>query len=106
VADETQEERELKKENERWKDYANALLIAMPVLLAALAISGIKTCFSLICGIAGVAGIILVILWYGRDKSYYLFIRGRKYPTFLFWASCSIGIQAVFLCFAFLIKSM
>jgi len=101
MGDETQEEWQLKKENERWKDYASALLIAIPILLAALTISGLNTCYSLISGIAAIAGIVLVVFWYGRDRNYYWFRHRRKYPKFLAWASLCFGVQAVFLCFAF-----
>jgi hypothetical protein len=96
------EESEFRKENERWKDYASALLIAMPVLLAALAISGLKTCYSIISAFAAVAGIVLVVLWYARDTNYHQCTPSGKYPTFLYYASWCFGIQVVFLCFAFL----
>lgn len=96
------EEAELKKENERWKDYASALLIAMPILLGALAISGLKTTYSIISAVTGVLGIISIVLWYGRDKNQTLLVSGREYPIFLFSTSCLFAIQATFLCFAFL----
>lgn len=97
------EEAELKKENERWRDYAGALMIAMPILLGALAISGLKTTYSIISAVTGVLGIISVVLWYGRDKTECVSINNREYPLFLFSASCLFAIQAAFLCFAFLI---
>jgi hypothetical protein len=100
--DETPEEKQLKKENERWKDYANALLIAIPVLLAGLALSGMKTGNSIASGFAGLAGIVLVIFWYGRDKTITLLTPLNRYPTFLFYASCCFGVQVGCLAFAFL----
>ena len=99
------QEVELKRENERWKDYAGALLIAMPILLGALAISGLKATYSIVSAVSGVAAIISVVLWYGRDKNQSLYVNGREYPIFLFSASCLFAIQAVFLCFSFLIIS-
>jgi hypothetical protein len=97
---------ELEKENKRWKDYANALLIAMPILLAALAITGLKTSYSITSAIAAVVGIVLVVLWYARDTNDHRGTPYNKYPWTLYYASYAFGIQAVFLCFAFLIKSM
>jgi len=94
------EEAELKKENERWKDYAGALLIAMPILLGALAISGLRTAYSIISAVTGIFGIISVVLWHGRDNNQP--VHGREYPIYLFSASCLFAIQAVFLCFSFL----
>lgn len=98
---ETPEEK-LKKENERWKDYAGALLIAIPVLLAGLALSGMKTGNSIASGFAGLAGILLVIFWYGRDRNISILTPLKKYPTFLFWASCCLGVQTACLALTFL----
>ena len=98
-----QEEAELKKENERWKDYASALLIAMPILLGALAIGGLKTTYSIISAVTGTVGIMSVVLWHGRDTNQSLRIHGREYPRFLFSASSLFAMQAAFLCFSFLI---
>jgi len=96
------EEAELKKENERWKDYAGALLIAMPILLGALAISGSKTTYSIISAVTGIIGIISVVLWHGRDNNQPVHVYDREYPIFLFSASCLFAIQTIFLCFSFL----
>jgi hypothetical protein len=103
MTDETQEERELKKESERWKDYASVLLIAIPLLLGGLALSDQRTYCSFASGVLGFLGIIFVVLWYGRDKNYYTFIRGRKYPAFLVWASSCFGLQAGFLVVSFFV---
>jgi hypothetical protein len=77
--EETPEEKERRKENERWKDYANALLIAIPILLAGLAISGEKTWISIVSGWFGIAGLMLVIFWYGRDTNLRRFTPHNKY---------------------------
>lgn len=95
--EETPQEKELSKENKRWKDYAGALLIAIPVLLAALVISQQRTIDSIVSAIAGIAGIILVVLWYGRDSNIRRFTPSRKYPTMLYYASICIGAQCTFL---------
>lgn len=97
------EEAELKKENERWKDYASVLLIAMPILLGALAVSGLKTTYSIVSAVMGILGIISVVLWYGRDRTQNVVVNNREYPVFLFLGSCLFAIQAVFLCFSFLV---
>lgn len=101
--EETPEEKELRKENERWKDYASALLIAVPILLAGLAISGQKTWASIISGIAGTVAIVLVVLWYARDSNFRQFTPRDKYPTTLYYASWFFGIQVAFLFFSLLI---
>jgi hypothetical protein len=103
MADETQEEWELRKENERWKDYASVLLIAIPLLLGGLALSGQRTYCSIASGVLGLAGIIFVVLWYGRDKNRYQFIRGIKYPKWLVYASSCFGLQAGFLVVSFFV---
>lgn len=95
--EETVAEKELRKENERWKDYAGALLIAIPVLLAGLAITDRKTAGSIISAIAGIVAMVLVVFWYGRDSNSCRFTRGNKYPTFLYYGSIFFGIQMTFL---------
>jgi hypothetical protein len=92
--------RDFVEENKRWKDYAGALLIAMPVLLASLAIADRKTVYSIISGFAGLVGIIFSVLWYARNGRSFM-IR-KRYPIFLFGASCFFGIQAAMLAFAIL----
>ena len=100
--EETPNARELRQENERWKDYANALLIAMPVLLVGLTLSKQETGYSIASAFACFVGIVLVTLWYGRDSNLYRFTPGGKYPTFLYYAGVSLGLQVAFLAFAFM----
>jgi hypothetical protein len=101
--EETANERELRKENERWKDYANALLIAMPVLLVGLTLSKQGAGYSIASAIACFVGIVLVTLWYGRDSNLSRFTPGGKYPTFLYYASVCFGLQVASLAFALII---
>jgi hypothetical protein len=100
--EETPHEKALRKENERWKEYASALLIAMPVLLGGLALSDQKSGYSIASGFACLVGIVLVVLWYGRDNNYSKGTPGRRYPTLLFYASCCFGFQAACLAVAFM----
>jgi len=103
--EETAEEKALRKENDRWKDYGGALLIAIPILLGGLALSQQKTLQSTVSAVAGFVAIVLVLLWYGRDKNSAVLTPGNRYPTFLFYASFSFGVQIAFLAFAIISKS-
>jgi len=100
--EETPKEKELRKENERWKDYANALLIAMPILLAGVTLSNQRGGYSLASAITCFAGIVLVTLWYGRDSNFSRFTPGGKYPTYLYYASACFGLQIGSLALAFM----
>ena len=81
----------LEKEYKRWKDYANVLLIALTVLFAGPSI-GTKNWYAIPAVIFGVAGIVFVVIWYAKEKSFQL--NGR--PGALFIASMCLGAQAVF----------
>jgi len=85
---------QLEEEHQRWKDYANVLLIALTVLFAGPVISE-RNIFSIISVIAGVIGIIAVVLWHAREYKIQIYNK----PAFLVIASCAIGIQAAFLAF-------
>ena len=98
--EETNVEKELKKENERWKDYANALLIAVPVILAGLALSDPKELYAILSAVSSILTIAFVVMWYGRDKTERRWTPAGRYPTFLFYASCFFGVQITFLTFA------
>jgi hypothetical protein len=103
-AAEAERKKELGEENKQWKDYANALLIAMPVLIAALSFKQSTNGVAIVSALAGVVGIILTALWYGRDRNCYQWVPKNKYkyPSFLWYASCCLGLQAATLFFAFL----
>ncbi len=85
----------LEKEYKRWRDYANILLIALTVLFAGPMISGQKSLFSIISGISGAVGIILVVMWHAKEYR----IQINKKPAFLLAASVALGVQATFLVF-------
>ncbi len=85
----------LEREYKRWKDYAHVLLIALAVLFAGPMIGGQKTIFSILSVGFGVAGIILVVLWYARERK----IQVNEKPAFLLGASSALGAQAAFLVF-------
>jgi hypothetical protein len=94
VAEDNNMSPEIKAENERWKDYSSSLLIAIPVLLAGITIADPKTVSSILSAIAGLAGLVLVVMWHGRDKNWIVW---DKYPGYLLWASSCFGAQAFFL---------
>ena len=78
-AAEAERKKELGEENKQWKDYANALLIAMPVLIAALSFKQSTNGVAIVSALAGVVGIILTALWYGRDRNCYQWVPKNKY---------------------------
>ena len=95
-SDEANKSNEL-KEYKRWKDYANALLLAFSILSAGITIGGHKGGWWAASGICGLAGIICVVVWYSRDPpvqwgNWPAFLRGR--PKFLVFASMLIAAQA------------
>lgn len=104
--EDTAVEKELKKENERWKDYANALLIAIPVLLAGLALSDPKKEYAILSAVFGILAIGLVVIWYGRDSNVNRWTPGGRYPSFLFYATCFFGVQMTFLTFAIVTQGL
>jgi len=106
MPNETPIEKELNKENRRWKDYASSLLIAIPVLLAGLALSDPKILYAVLSAVAGVLGILCVVAWFGRDKNMTGWTPGGRYPTFLFYASCCFGVQTTFLTFAIVTNAL
>ena len=91
---------EKEKEYTRWQGYANALLLALTVLFAGTAISlpNNIVSISILSIIAGLAGIFLTVLWFALEDNHK--VRGK--PAFLWWASCSFGVQAGFLFVALL----
>lgn len=87
-----EKEKELEEEYKRWKDYANVLLIALTVMFAGPVISE-RNVFSILSVVAGVIGIIAVVMWHAREYKIQIYNR----PAFLWIASFAIGLQAVFL---------
>ena len=87
-----EKEKELEEEYKRWKDYANVLLIALAVMFAGPVISE-SNVFSILSVVAGVIGIIAVVMWHARECKIQIYNR----PAFLWIASFAIGLQAVFL---------
>ena len=87
----------LQKEYDRWKDYASALLIANPVLLAGIALASQNHVLSGLAGFAGVFGLISVVMWYARERNW----QWRSKPLFLVLASILLGVQAGCLAIAF-----
>jgi len=88
-----EEKKELEEEEyKRWRDYANVLLIALTVMFAGPFISE-RNVFSILSVIAGVVGIVAVVMWHARECKKQIFNR----PLFLWIASFAIGLQAVFL---------
>jgi len=81
------------KEYERWKDYANALLLAFSILFAGAAIGVHKEPWSYLSGVSGIVGIICVLAFYARDPPWQWCNR----PGFLVVASICLGAQAAYL---------
>ena len=82
------------EEYQRWRDYANVLLIGLTVLFAGPVIRGANV-FSILSIIAGVIGILAVVCWYAMEYRWQF----KQKPVFLLIASSAISLQAVFLIF-------
>ena len=89
----TEERNGQDKEYIRWKDYANALMLALTVLFAGPAIGGHEDGFSIASVVLGVFGIVSVAAWHAREWNPQF--RGK--PAFLWVASATLGLQAGFL---------
>jgi len=82
-----------KAEYKRWKDYANALMLAFSILFAGVAIGEHKWPWSLLSGVSGICGIICVLGFVANDPPWHW----GKRPAFLVLASICLGAQAGFL---------
>jgi hypothetical protein len=59
--------------------------------------------YSILSAIAGILGMGLVVVWYGRDNNSSKGTPGRRYPTSLFYATMGFAIQLVLLVFLLII---
>jgi hypothetical protein len=101
MADDTESKR--KEELKRWKDYAGAILIAMPIILAVTALAKPSTGFSLYFIISIVAGLISIgstVMWYAGESTWKI---GRDKPGLLLIASWGFGLQLGILIAGFLV---
>jgi NADPH:quinone reductase-like Zn-dependent oxidoreductase len=81
-----------KQEYERWKDYANALLVASTVLFAGTAIAFPKAAefAPILSSIFGLLAIVLTVFWYALEWN----MKTKKgKPVLLLGASCGFGLQ-------------
>ncbi len=100
---ETPEEREIRKENDYWKDYANTLMIATPILMGVLELTGRQRWVSASSGLAGIAGLVFIVFWYGRTRNSSRYTLRSKYPTALYWATLCFGLQIMLLFVSFVV---
>lgn len=92
-------------EFERWKDWANTLLIVMTVLLAfdaSLLGNASNKWVVLIGGVIGFMGVFLVAMWFTREG----FWQFKNKPVLLRVGSALFGIQAFLFLLAFVIRQL
>jgi hypothetical protein len=84
---------------ERWKDYANALLVTFSILFAGVAIGARSQPWSFLSGLCGIVGIVCVALWHSNDPPWYFGDRCwlkfiRKRPVLLVIATACLALQS------------
>lgn len=94
----TMTEEELKK----WKPFANALLITMPIMFTGTALFSDKSKWFYPSGFCALIGIILVVLWYSFENTTAIIRNNKKLPSFLWFADIFFGLQFIFLLFMML----
>jgi hypothetical protein len=86
-----------KEEITRWKSFANALLITMPLLFTGMAIFNDKTTYFFLSGSFALIGTLAVVLWHSWESNWH-FGKGRL-PALLVIADYCFALQVIFLVF-------
>jgi|GEM_PF-3471164 hypothetical protein len=104
MADEPETKKD--KESDRWGSYANALLIAIPIILGVTTIAKPDNMFSftIISIIAGLIAVLCTVLWFARETDWNIPMPDGKKSGLLFIASLGFGAQLSFLIGAFLLE--